>query len=324
MKNLIYHWKKTIFLGLCLLLLNIGPSAALAQKITPCPTSTIPLPKSPVASNEFRFAAVGDTGRGDSKQKRLADTMRDIQSVTFFNLLLFLGDNVYNNGKPSNFEKKLYKPYAELKSRGVEIRGVVGNHDVMKYIEGVKMQQNYFGMGENTFYSFSKKNLISFFGLDSNLLVDYQPIKYTDKTKTLQNNWLVSELLNTSSKWNVVFMHHPVYSSSRKHGIFSNGNDIIQYNKAHELESLINPKVKLVLAGHSHAYEHIVPQNGVFYFVSGSGAETRKADADSKANFHKCGEIKKLSFMLFSVNPNTITFWAIGDDGKAFDSGMIQ
>lgn len=143
------------------------------------------------------------------------------------------------------------------------------------------------------------------------------------KTKSDQNNWLIEQLANTTTKWNVVFMHHPVYSTSHRHGVFS-GGDIVEYKKAWELEKLIKPKVQLVLVGHAHAYERITPQDGVHYFVSGAGAQTDFDDTDNRVNFHACGETSKLSFMLFSVKPDSITFWSIDESGTAFDSGIIQ
>ncbi len=311
-----------VFLSVMLILMSFASFSMFAQGANPCPTSTIPLPATPIEKDEFRFAAVGDTGTGDDNQIKLAKKMEEVQKITSFSLLLFLGDNVYKDGNPDQFPKKLYQPYENLQ-KVVEIRGVLGNHDVTKYPKGVKEQQQHFKMGDNTFYSFEKAKLVNFFGLDSNLLVDYQPKQYTTKTKADQNNWLIEQLANTTTKWNVVFMHHPVYSTSHRHGVFSSG-DIVEYKKAWELEKLIKPKVQLVLVGHAHAYERITPQDGVRYFVSGAGAKIDSDDADNRVNFHACGETSKLSFMLFSIKPDSITFWSIDESGKAFDSGIIK
>ena len=130
----------------------------------------IPLPMGEVAKGEFRFAALGDSGTGKKPQIELAEKMVEIQDKTKFSMLMFLGDNLYENGSPKAIEKKFLKPYGALFENGVEFRGVIGNHDA-RNDNGMLLQQMIFGMGTKTYYSFSKNNnLIEFFGLNTVLL----------------------------------------------------------------------------------------------------------------------------------------------------------
>ena len=301
--------------------------------------TVINLPEGLPAEGEIRFAAVGDTGRGNDRQKQLAKAMEDVQDKTKFNLLLFLGDNVYRKGKLKEFEKKLYAPYRKLRDeRGVMIRGVLGNHDIEgEDINGISAQRKYFKMCpinvdqcDYTYYSFNVGN-IDFFALDSNLLVKYKPsFKYTSKTRQNQIDWLATELLKSKEKnnWQVVFMHHIFYSSSDGHGINSAGKDAKQRNELKEIIPVLNSSLTdLVLSGHDHIYEKINAQKadpkGVFaYFISGAGALTNKG-ALRTSNFQVCGDDKRISFMLFSVKSDTMTFWAIDSNGQSFDSGII-
>jgi hypothetical protein len=325
---------------LCVFFLNGG---AAAQNNPLACRATIALPDAASADGgEIRFAAVGDTGRGNTSQRLIAQALEEIQSKTGFKLLLLLGDNVYKKGRLADFEVKLYAPYRKLKDqRGVTIRGAIGNHDIEgEDLNGVSAQQSYFGMCgaagvgcDATYYSFTVGN-VDFFALDSNLLVNYKPdftARYTTKTRQDQLNWLAGELPKSAAKnnWQIVFMHHIFYASSSGHGIYSDSSeDLIDMIELRETIPLLNAsKVDLALSGHDHFYEKInaqkAPTPGDFiYFVSGAGA--KKDGSLRTSDFQVCGNDEELSFMLFSVKADTLTYWAINAQGAAFDSGTIR
>jgi 3',5'-cyclic AMP phosphodiesterase CpdA len=82
---------------------------------------------------------------------------------------------------------------------------------------------------------------------------------------------LEKELAVSQAIWKIPFFHHPIYSSGRKHG-----SDL---RLRRELEPLFTRYgVRVALSGHDHIYERIKPQEGVIYFVSGSGGQLRKGD----------------------------------------------
>lgn len=317
-------------------------AASMAQNSPIACRTEIALPEGAAGVGEIRFAAFGDTGRGNDGQKQIAKALEDIQAKTGFKLLLFLGDNVYKKGKLADFEEKLYAPYRKLRDeRGVTLRGALGNHDIEgEDLGAVRAQQAFFGMCgaaasavcDSTYYSFTVGN-IDFFALDSNLLVNYKPdftARYTTQTRQSQLNWLAGELPKSAAKnnWQIVFMHHIFYSSSSGHGIYSGSSeDRTDMTELRESIPLLNAsKVDLALSGHDHFYEKVntqkAPTPGDFaYFVSGAGA---KKDGSLKgSDFQLCGNDEDLSFMLFSVKADTLTYWAINENGAAFDSGTI-
>jgi hypothetical protein len=336
-----HNAQKLLSSGLLILFLLNG--FAFAQDSPRACRATIALPEGALEDGEVRFAAAGDTGRGNDGQKQIAGALEAVQAKTRFNLLLFLGDNVYRKGRLSEFEKKLYAPYRRLRDeRGVAIRGALGNHDIEGAdLDGVRAQQKYFGMCgaadpaacDASYFSFTVGN-VDFFALDSNLLVNYKPAftaRYTTKTRQDQLNWLAEELPKSAAgnNWQVVFMHHIFYSSSSGHGIYSGKSedrtDMLELREA--IPILNASKVDLALSGHDHFYERVdaqkAPTPGDFaYFVSGAGA---KKDGSLKTSaFQICGNDRELSFMLFSVKADTLTYWAINAQGAAFDSGVIQ
>jgi 3',5'-cyclic AMP phosphodiesterase CpdA len=335
-----------IFLAACLLVFifanDVGVSSAPEDNLPVQCAAAIALPEGAPAAGEMRFAVVGDTGRGNDGQRQIASALEAVQDRTKFDLLLFLGDNVYKKGKPKEFEKRLYAPYRKLKDeRGVKIQGVLGNHDVDgESLEGVKMQQAYFNMCgaeaacDETFYKFTFGG-VDFFALDSNLLVGHKPdFRYTQKTRLNQIEWLGSELSASKAKnnWQIVFMHHIFYSSSKGHGMFSGDAEDRRHKTALQeiIPALNDAKADLVLSGHDHLYEKIDARRvdapnvkGDFaYFINGAGALTK--NELRKSNFQVCGEARKTSFMLFSVKSDVITYWAIDASGAAFDSGTIK
>jgi 3',5'-cyclic AMP phosphodiesterase CpdA len=283
---------------------------------------SLPLPSGPPASAEVRFAALGDTGRANPGQLAIAGQMLALQRKAPFDLVLFLGDNIYESGDPADLGRKFALPYRQLIENGTELKGVLGNHDIRSNGKGGDLvQQLIFGMGARPFYSFTRGGgLVEFFGLNSNDLA--RP--GADQSAREQLRWLDERLARSTAKWKIVFLHHPLYSSAKKHG-WNSADRIEMESVRSALEPiLLKHGVKLVLAGHDHVYERVKPQSGIQHFVSGAGSETRIGDLQPNSPYYGFGDDRQLSFMLFSVRPDGITFWSINSGGSVIDSGTIK
>jgi hypothetical protein len=282
--------------------------------------ANIPLPDFPKDPGEYRFAAIGDSGTGGKNQLKLAEQILRIQKKTDFRLLLFLGDNIYENGSPKGIEKKFLKPYGSLIEQGVEVRGAIGNHDARSQ-NGVLLQKIIFNMGPRTYYSFSKENdLVEFFGLDSTLLAKEK--KEAEGVK--QTVWFENRIARSKAHWKITFLHHPLYSSAKRHG-FEASDEKEMLRVREKLEPIFNKyKIQMSLHGHDHIYERTKPINGVRYFISGAGGKLRKNNLQKDSPFFAYGNDQMLSFMLFSIRRDSITFWSIGIDGGILDSGTIS
>lgn len=276
------------------------------------------LPDSEIAPDEVRFAAVGDTGTGDREQYEVAEQMLRIQEKSRFDLLLFLGDNIYESGSPGDFEKKFLKPYERLIQNQVELRACIGNHDARNQY-GILLQKMIFRMGAKTYYSFNRKNgLIEFFALDSTILV-----KENELERNLQIGWFEQNLEKSKAIWKIVFLHHPLYSSAQKHGLDS-GDEGEMMNVRDLIEPLLKKyKVNIVLNGHDHVYEHPQPKAGINYFTSGTGGKLRRGNLDRTSPFFGFGNDETNSFILFSVKTEAGEFWAIDSQGNILENGKI-
>ena len=221
--------------------------------------------KRAVTLGKFSFAVIGDTGTGKSGQLAVAGVMEATCEREPFGLVLMLGDNIYGGVNSRAFRKRFEQPYHNLIARGVNFQAVLGNHDK----GGVKREVGYdpFNMAGRRYYTFTRglseegAPLAQFFAIDSSKI---------DKE---QLAWLEKELTESRATWKIPFFHHPLYSSGRTHG----SDRKLRAN----LEPLFTRYgVQVALSGHDHIYERIKPQQGVIYFVSGSGGSCGKATSD--------------------------------------------
>src|SRR5262245_941532 len=130
----------------------------------------------PLKDGSLRFAVIGDTGSGTSKQRDVGDMMVRYHTAFPFEFVLMMGDNLYGGEAPQDVEKKFAEPYKALLDQKVKFYATLGNHDLA-------LQTNYenFNMNGKEYYRFKKGN-VAFYSLNSN---------YMDKK---QVKWLEDEL----------------------------------------------------------------------------------------------------------------------------------
>jgi hypothetical protein len=217
---------------------------------------------------------------------------------------LLLGDNIYPDGSISNVVAKFERPYADLLHQGVKFHAVLGNHDARHGRDG-QPKYPHFNMGGRTYYSFTKgDNLVEFFGLDSN------------EFDGAQRQWLETALAASRARWKVVYFHHPIYSSAGEHGSNTRLRGALE-------PLLVKYGVNAAFSGHDHTYERTRLQQGVQYFVSGTGGKLRRGDLDRRSPFFAAGNDESGSFMLMEVTPERFSFKTIDVSGRMCDSGEI-
>lgn len=252
----------------------------------------------------YRFVGFGDMGTGGLEQFNVARRMTAFHDAHPYNAVLMLGDNIYPDGNPVSLPDKFEKPYSDLLRRGVKFYAVLGNHDVIK---GRNAEVDYplFNMGGRAWYSFTKGGgLIEFFALDS-----------TDLSEA-QLKWLTDALSKSAARWKVAFFHHPIYSSGRRHG-----SDL---NLRRMLEPLfVRYGVAAVFSGHDHIYERTKPQQGIQYFVSGTGGKLRRGNINRRSPFFAAGNDEVNSFMYVEVSPDKFSFWSVSAAGDVIDGGRL-
>jgi len=251
----------------------------------------------PLKDGSLRFAVIGDTGTGSSKQHEVAEMMARYRAAFPFEFVLMMGDNLYGGETPRDYEKKFSEPYKKLLDAKVKFYASLGNHDLA-------LQVNYqnFNMDGKEYYRFKKGNA-AFYALNSN---------YMEKK---QVEWLQNELAKDTSEWKVCFFHHSPYSSARKHGSDTQLREVVE-------PIFVKYGVDVVLTGHDHVYERIKPQKGIYYFVSGAGGRLRSGDIRASALTDKAFD-RDLHFILFEVTGDQMHFQTISRTGETVDAGVI-
>jgi len=270
------------------------PTAALAQAPPNEPKLDLRLPVQP---KSVRFAVIGDNGTGAKPQYEIGQKMDRYRQQFPFDFVVMLGDNIYGGNSPSDYKRKFEEPYKALLDAGVKFFASLGNHDNPN-----ERFYKLFNMGGKRYYTFKEGN-VAFFALDSN---------YMDPE---QLTWLENQLSESKSDWKICYFHHPLYSDGKFHG-----SDV-------DLRARLEPMfvahgVNVVLSGHDHMYERIVPQRGVYYFVLGSSGELRMGDLIASPRMAK-GFDRDRTFALFEIAGDQLYFQVISRDGSTVDTGNI-
>jgi hypothetical protein len=269
------------------------PSVALAAQ---APTPAVALPNK---DGSLKFAVLGDFGTGDRTQYELAEQMTGLHSRFKYSFVVLVGDNLYGSERPQDFKRKFEDPYKPLLDGGVKFYAALGNHDARE-------QRYYkpFNMEGKLYYSFSPKPDVRFFILESTYPVPEQI------------QWLEKELQASSSDWKIVVFHHPLYSSGERHGSDIRLREVLE-------PLFLKHNVSVVLTGHDHFYERVKPQQGIAYFVVGSGGQLRKGNIDRSSGLTATGFDTDLVFMAAEIVGDDMYFNAISRQGSVVDSGML-
>ena len=261
----------------------------------------------PGKTGSLRFAVIGDAGRGDQAQYDVAQQMVAWRAKLSYDLVLMLGDNIYDSHTPEDYAAKFERPYKPLLDAGVTFQAAIGNHD-----DSAQIYYKLFNMGGQRYYTFRKSDQplgpiaggVRFFALDSRSFDPEQLV------------WLQKELAGTTSKWKIVYFHHPIYTSGRYQTAARTLRSVLE-------PYLVNGDVDVVLSGHEHFYERVLPQRGIAYFVSGAAGSLRENDI-RQTGLTARGFDTDYSFMLMEVSGDELYFQAITRKGETVDAGVIR
>ena len=261
----------------------------------------------PVNQGSVRFAVIGDSGRGDRWQQEVADQMVAWRARFPFTFVLMLGDNIYGTSTPHDYELKFERPYKALLDAGVVFRAAIGNHD-----DPAEIHYEPFNMEGRRYYTFRENERrlsgltgagVRFFVLDSR---SFDP---------RQLDWLRQQLAESGTAWKICYFHHPLYTSGRYRAGARSLRLVLE-------PILVNGDVDVVLAGHEHLYERLLPQHGISYFISGGAGSLRKGDL-RPSTVHAKGFDQDYHFMLMEVTGKELYFQAISRTGATVDAGVI-
>jgi tartrate-resistant acid phosphatase type 5 len=276
------------------------PTATRTPTRTPGPTFT------PVPDGSLRFAAIGDYGNDGQAEGAVANLVKSWNP----DFIITTGDNNYPSGEATTIDQNIGQYYHEFIFPYVGSYGTgaasnrffpsLGNHDwdtgnILAY-------EDYFALPGNERYYDFVWGPVHFFVIDSD---SHEPDG--NMSTSIQAAWLQDQLANSTSSWNLVYFHHPPYSSGQEHGSTTEMQWPFQAWGA-----------DAVLSGHSHDYERVV-FNGFPYFVDGLGGANLHAFTTPVAG----SEVRYNSdngALLVEASPSSITFQLITITGAVIDT----
>jgi predicted phosphodiesterase len=261
--------------------------------VTPAPTSTLPN-----ARGSVKFLVIGDSGSGDRFQYEVGARIAAARELFPFTFALMLGDNIYGSNNAAAYRNKFERPYAPLLSAGVKFYAVLGNHD-----DGSQRFYTAFNMDEKQFYTHEHDG-VKFFAVNSTY-------RSPDQLR-----WLQTELTRSNEKWKIAYMHHPLYSSGKKHGS--------EADMRAAMEPLfLEHGVDVVFAGHEHFYERLTPQKGIVYVTQGAAAKLRRGNIRKNSPMTAKGFDTDRSFTLVEIVGDHMYLETISRIGQIVDSTII-
>lgn len=250
-----------------------------APDVTAAPDVAGPPPE-PVV----RFAALGDTGKGNDTQYKVGAAMAQKCKASGCDFVLMLGDDFYPTGVSSEndgqFKQKFEDPYKDVDA---PFYVVLGNHDYGGEGAGYELWKG------DHYKKYSKKNPkfyhpdnnydkvvqhVHLFGMDSNLMMYGLGGPQVQKFADL--------IAKSTATWKISFAHHP-YLSNGKHGNAGAyegipGIPIVSGEGVKQAyDKIVCGKVDVLITGHDHSRQWLEKSGkcpGVELLVSGAGAST--------------------------------------------------
>ena len=300
------------------------------------------------APGEVRMVFVGDTGTGDRRARRVRDAIRDTVAAAGASHLFLLGDNVYEDGEAEYIEPRFIDVYRPVLDLGVAIHAALGNHDVGRcdgtarrpvprgasaYVASGRcpaaahLATPEFGYVDGArYYAVAAPAggtpLVEVFVLDSNTLGEDQT-RLEDGVDAAQLEWLDRALRESAARWQVVAMHHPIHSPSRRRfWIFGRRGPDVRLRA--QLEPLfVEHGVDVVFQGHQHLYARLRPQQGVRYLVSGAGSRAPDAFDPDERTWPRADRGQFNHFVYVRATADRFEYCAVDDEQVVRDGGWF-
>ncbi len=282
---------------------TVPPALAKTPQISPTGT-----PSSTPEPTPLVFAVIGDFGLAGQPEADVAALVSGWNPA----LIITTGDNNLKQGSAKTIDANIGQyyhqyihPYAGEYGEGARTNRffpTLGNHDWDT--DHAQPYLNYFELpGNERYYDFIW-GPVHFFALDS----DSREPDGVGRS-SIQAQWLRTALANSASPWNVVYFHHPPYSSAN-HG----DTDWMQWPFARW-------GADIVISAHDHVYERLFV-NGLTYLTVGTSGNPNLYGFDA-GQIHPGSQVRyrdDFGALRVEVTETEFTFSFISRSGKVIDS----
>ena len=262
---------------------------------------------------QMDFVVYGDCGFNSSQQDSIAAHM----AATAQDFGLVVGDVDQLTG--NNYDVNYFSHYTRMTKHVCHFTAI-GNHDTLtnqtNYVNQFYLPHNNPANSE-LYYSFTWGHA-KFIALDGNIDCSSGSAQYI---------WLENELKCSNSEWTFIYFHQPPWTNAWDISYVIPFQYWYQYDGNIDMRTSLVPlfekyHVDAVLNGHAHDYQRGV-YNGVHYFIAGGGG-TSTPDTHRNNNAPNIQYEQDVNnFMHFSINGDSVHFYALGLNGAAIDSGSF-
>ena len=272
-------------------------------------------PYSSSNQSTIRFAVIGDYGMLSGKVKEVSELVKEWDP----DFITTVGDNNYPEGSMFTIDHNVGRYYHRyiLGYQGEYGAGaerqrfytLLGNHDwdsiycrestcYGPYFEYFKMD------GTQRYYSF-QEGPVRFFMLDSDS-------REPDGISALstQAMWLREQLALSDAVWNLVYLHHPPYSTGGERS-----HELLQWPYAEW-------GADVVLSGHSHVYERLT-RDEMLFFVNGLGGKSRHQFHKDQPDWVQVRYNGNDGAMFVTADNESMNFWFYDRFDTLHDSHTI-
>jgi hypothetical protein len=254
--------------------------------------------------DRVRVVALGDFGTGTNEQRQVAAAMRTHHLQSAFDIGVTVGDNFYVDGMKSPGDPRWQTWWEELYGPlQIMFYAVLGNHDwhlfdspaaEILYSEGSRSWHM-----PAPYYTFVA-GPVQFFALDTN------------EISQKQLRWLDDELTRSQSRWKVVYGHHQIYSD----GYHGDTSRLVT-----QLFPLLKNRVDVYLSGHEHDLQHLRPENGVHFLISGGGGRSlRPVQPSPRALFAR----EEHGFTILEATPTQLDIQFVGSNSQVIHEYKLR
>lgn len=254
----------------------------------------------PGSGEPIRIIAFGDSGSGSTDQVTLLDQMMNYEA----DMAIVAGDVAYESGTLQQFEDNYFAIYQPMLDR-IPFFPASGNHeyetdDAEPFRDVFVLPENGGPDGLERWYSYDWGDL-------------HVAVLDTEVDFAAQAEWLREDLEKNELPWTIVLLHRPPYTAG------DHGADLEVRETFHPI--FVEHEVDLVVTGHDHHYERVVPQQGVNYIVTGGGG--RGVREKLSRNEYTAFAEPVAHFVYLVIEDGALTAWAIDGTGQVFDSFRI-
>jgi len=282
------------------------------------------IPSDGAPTEELRFAVMGDTGVGNTDQKKVGDAIAAKCAKEGCDFVQLLGDNFYDTGVSSTTDPqwttKFLTPYGAV---SLPFYAVLGNHDygasgsgadwarAQNEVDYTKVSTKW-KMPERHYQRTEKG--VFMVGLDTNaIMFESMWGSRVSAQRTAVNGWVGA----ATTKWKLAFGHHP-YLSNGPHGNagnyeglswvpITNGKTVKDF-----LDNSICGKVDVYLSGHDHSRQWQKNTcKGTELIVTGAGAKTTELKGSNPVYWQD----NLVGFTYVVIKGNTFTAEMVSADG---------